>query len=120
MTGENTRACGARKEAQAAEYLTAHGVKILCKNFRCRQGEIDLIGQDGDCLVFFEVKYRSGDRYADPLSAVGIMKQRKICRVADYYRLVERVPSDTQIRYDVIGIRREETAWIKNAFPHRY
>lgn len=120
LTAENTRTCGAEKEAQAAAYLAKRGVQILCRNFRCRQGEIDLIGQDGEYLVFIEVKYRGSDKYADPLSAVGIAKQRKICKVADYYRCVKQIPTDTPVRYDVVGIGKEETAWIVNAFPHRF
>lgn len=117
---ENTRKCGTEKEGLVAEYLAVRGVKILCRNFRCRQGEIDLIGRDGEYLVFFEVKYRGGDRFDDPLSAVGAAKQRRICRVADYYRLVKSIASGTPIRYDVVGITRDDVIWIKNAFPHRY
>ena len=55
----NNRRTGSEYEARAAEYLTANGYRILERNFRCRQGEIDLIAQDGSYLVFVEVKYRS-------------------------------------------------------------
>ena len=49
---ENKRETGTRKEELAADFLTRRGVKILERNFRCRQGEIDLIGMDGQYLVF--------------------------------------------------------------------
>ena len=56
----NTREKGAQKEQQVCAYLLSEGVEILERNFRARQGEIDVIGRDGSYLVFFEVKYRAG------------------------------------------------------------
>lgn len=115
----NKRECGQEKERQAERYLEGHGVRVLCRNFRCRQGEIDLIGADGEYLVFIEVKYRSSNLLEDPFAAVGITKQRRICRTADYYRLVRGIPADAPVRYDVVGICGETIKWMKNAFPHR-
>lgn len=115
----NKRECGQEKERLAENYLKERGVRILCRNFRCRQGEIDLIGADGAYLVFIEVKYRNSNRLENPFAAVGTAKQRKICRTADYYRLVKGVPADMPIRYDVVGICGEMIEWMKNAFPHR-
>lgn len=119
MGAGNTRQCGKEKEELAAAYLEKQGVRILCRNFRSRQGEIDLVGEHGDFLVFFEVKYRSNDRFENPLEAVSAAKQQRICRTADYYRLVRSVSADNPIRYDVVGIRGERIEWIQNAFPHR-
>ena len=68
---ENKRETGTRKEELAADFLTRRGVKILERNFRCRQGEIDLIGMDGQYLVFVEVKYRKTARNGMPAEAVG-------------------------------------------------
>lgn len=59
---ENKRETGTRKEEAGGDFLTRRGVKILERNFRCRQGEIDLIGMDGQYLVFVEVKYRKTAR----------------------------------------------------------
>ena len=56
----NKREKGAQKEEQVCACLLSRGVKIVERNFRNRQGEIDVIGYDGGYLVFFEVKYRSG------------------------------------------------------------
>lgn len=120
MAEKNTRQTGAEKEAQAAKFLTEKGFHIKEQNFRCRQGEIDIIGMDGEYLVFVEVKFRSGREFENPLAAVGISKQRKICRVADYYRFQKQFPPDTPVRYDVVGILGEEIVWMKNAFPHIY
>lgn len=55
----NTRNTGTSYERKAAEYLEQQGLVILKHNYRCRQGEIDLIARDKEYLVFVEVKYRS-------------------------------------------------------------
>lgn len=116
----NNRRLGADKEALAASYLESRGVSILERNFRCRQGEIDLIARQGEYLVFAEVKYRGSKDKGNALEAVGPAKQARICRVADYYRAVHGIGDNTCVRYDVIGIQGEEIQWVPNAFPHKY
>lgn len=120
MKEANTRKTGTEKEELAAAFLAEKGFRITERNFRCRQGEIDIIGYDGEYLVFAEVKYRSSLAFADPLAAVDARKIKKICRVADYYRYQKQIPDHVPIRYDVVGILQEETVWIKNAFSHVY
>ena len=115
----NKREIGKVYEKRAGAYLEQHGYKVIEYNFQSRQGEIDIIAKDGEYLVFVEVKYRSSACCADPLSAVNRAKQRKICRVADYFRFTQKVPDDVPVRYDVIGILGEKTAWIPDAFPHQ-
>lgn len=118
VTGKqmNRRAKGAQKEEQVCAYLLSKGVKIVERNFRCRQGEIDIIGYDGAYLVFFEVKYRSSANRGSAAEAVGISKQRRICRVADYYRVLHHCSESTPIRFDVAAIDGDRLSWIKNAF----
>lgn len=111
---------GADREKQAADYLERQGMRIVEKNFRIKQGEIDLIGYHQGYLVFVEVKYRSGDAKGHASEAVDLRKQRKICRVADYYRYSRRLGDDIGVRYDVVAIQGEEISWIQNAFPHIY
>ncbi len=120
MTERNTRIIGAEKEKLAVQYLFQRGFQIKEVNFRCRQGEIDIIGFDEGYLVFVEVKYRSSKYFENPLAAVGKQKMRKICRVADYYRFTKGMRADVPVRYDVVGILQEEIVWIKNAFSHIY
>ncbi|MCR5282368.1 MAG: YraN family protein [Lachnospiraceae bacterium] len=115
----NKRSVGSAKEKLASAYLMKQGVRITDRNFRVRQGEIDLIGYDADTLVFFEVKYRKSAAYGLPQEAVGQSKQLQICRVAAFYRNLHRIPADTPVRYDVIAILKDEVTWIKNAFPDR-
>ena len=112
----NRRRIGAAYEEQAAEYLEAHGYEILERNFRCRLGEIDLIAREGKVLVFLEVKYRRTDSCGSPAEAVTLPKQRTICRVADYYRMVHRIPERQPCRFDVIAITDRSIEVIKNAF----
>lgn len=109
---------GTLYEREAVRFLLDKGVRILEMNYRCRQGEIDIIGYDGTCLVFFEVKARDSRRAGYGAEAVDWRKQRKICRVADYYRMKHGIGEFTEIRYDCIAIDAGEIAWIKNAFLH--
>lgn len=114
----NKREKGAQKEDQVCARLFSEGVKIVERNFRNRQGEIDIIGYDREYLVFFEVKYRSGNSKGSAAEAVGYAKQRKICRVADYYRALHHCPEDTPIRFDVVAVDGEQVNWIKDAFDY--
>lgn len=116
----NRRRVGTDKEELAAAFLESRGLRILEHNFRCRQGEIDLIARDGEYLVFVEVKYRKSREFGDAAGAVGPAKQKTICRVADFYRLSRGLGEGTSVRYDVVAIQGEEVRWIPNAFFHRY
>lgn len=100
----NKRQIGTFYEREAVRYLKEQKVQIVELNYRCRQGEIDIIGYDASCLVFFEVKARSSCRYGTGFEAVDGKKQRKICRVADYYRFQHHLNEFMQIRYDCISI----------------
>ncbi len=116
----NTRKKGKEKEGLAADYLEQQGMRIVERNFRGRQGEVDLVGYDGGYLVFVEVKYRADDRKGAASEAVTLHKQGQICKVADYYRFLHCLGENTAVRYDVVAIQGEEIIWIKNAFPHIY
>lgn len=116
----NKRETGAGKETLAAEYLTARGMCVKERNFRCRQGEIDLVGYHNGYLVFVEVKYRRTEEFGAALEAVDGRKQRRICRAADYYRYLHRLGEDCAVRYDVVAVQGTEIRWIQNAFPHIY
>lgn len=126
------RAVGERFEEMACAYMVEQGFRILERNFRCRQGEIDVIGEDGEYLVFAEVKYRASGVSGSPAEAVTAAKQKKICRTADYYRYCHGIGEDRAVRYDVIAIDGAKgngagkqkdglrIIWYKNAFFHIY
>lgn len=115
---QNNRAVGTKYEEKAEQFLKKQGIRIITKNFRCKQGEIDLVGVDGNCLVFIEVKYRATNNAGEPEDAVDIYKQKKICRVAEYFLYTHPHYANQMIRYDVIAIAGEEIRWHKAAFEH--
>ncbi|MBU2262867.1 MAG: YraN family protein, partial [Proteobacteria bacterium] len=80
---------GKTGEELAAAYLAEAGYRILERNYRCLFGEIDIVAQEGETLVFVEVKSRSSGAYGDPQLAVGRRKQQKISRISVHY-LAER------------------------------
>lgn len=113
----NKRQIGTFYENAACEYLKKQGVCILEQNYRCKIGEIDIIGRQGDCVIFVEVKYRKSEEFGAPLAVVDVNKQKTICKCAAVYCM--RHPHVTQIRYDVIGITDTQINWVQNAFMHR-
>lgn len=110
---------GKAYEEKAVFFLENQGFKTLERNFRCRQGEVDIIGIHENCLVFVEVKYRKNNRAGMPEEAVGVHKQIKVCRVSDYFRLWNGKYASLQVRYDVAAVLGEEIRWYRNAFPYR-
>ena len=112
----NRRDTGSAYEKIAADYLRKQGIKIREMNYRISQGEIDLIGEDKDTIIFIEVKYRKTASYGYPWEAVSINKQKKICKVARQYCYGKRIKK--QVRYDIVSICGEEILWFQDAFEH--
>lgn len=106
-------------EEIAMDYLEKNGCRILECNYRLRTGEIDLIIEDGEYLVFVEVKYRKDDRMGAPTEAVGVAKQKQICRTSDHYRMKNGISEFRPMRFDVVSICGKEITWLKNAFEYR-
>ena len=115
----NTREIGHKYETLAANLLQQNGYQILERNFRCREGEIDLIALEGGYLVFIEVKYRKSEKSGLAATAVDGKKQKKICRVAQYYLMKNQIYADMSVRFDVAAADGERLHIIKNAFPYR-
>ncbi len=87
----NKREVGGFYEEAAALFLSKKGVRILERNYRCRQGEIDLIGLDGEYLVFFEVKYRKDEEAGLPAEAVNSAQAAKDLRYCEVLFISERI-----------------------------
>ena len=106
-------------EDLAAAYLIKKGYSILEKNYRAERGEIDVIAQDGDMIVFVEVKSSSHNGFGEPEARVDKKKQRQIGKVAAAY-LSNHNLNDVDCRFDVIAIQRidgiEEIKHIQDAF----
>lgn len=115
----NRRASGNDAEQLACDYLTARGLQLLTRNFCCRGGEIDLVMQHGDSLVFVEVRYRRCTAYGRAAETVSPLKQSRIIRCARYY-LARHRRWNTAVRFDVVGIEgapgQMNIEWISDAF----
>jgi putative endonuclease len=96
-------ALGRAGEQAAAEYLEGQGVAVLARNWRCPQGELDIIGTDGRTVVFCEVKTRSGVDYGAPLDAVSPGKIRRLRDLARTW-LGEQQLEGCRVRFDVISV----------------
>ena len=97
------RDLGAFGERVAAAHLEAKGYRIRARNFRCREGEIDIVAEDGDCLVFVEVRTRRGDAFGTPAESVTVAKERRLLTVARAY-LQEHIDVPPNQRIDVVAI----------------
>jgi putative endonuclease len=98
---------GREGEQAAVSYLEGHGFRILDRNWRCADGEIDIVAVERHTFVACEVKTRSGTRYGTPLDAVGRAKRRRLRRLAALWLSAHGVRFD-QIRIDVLGLLRDE------------
>jgi putative endonuclease len=101
-------ALGAQGEELAARYLQAAGMEIVCRNWRCRYGELDLIVRDAGVTVFVEVKTRSGLGFGIPAEAVTHDKRRRIRRLALLW-LTEQAGPWQRIRFDVVSVLLSRT-----------
>lgn len=94
---------GRRGEEAAARHLAALGWRILDRNWRCSEGEIDIVARDGPDLVVCEVKTRSSTDYGTPVEAVTPAKARRLRRLAARWLVANGVGGAT-VRIDVIGL----------------
>ena len=109
-------------EAQAQAYLHQQGLKLILQNYRCRLGEIDLIMQDKDSLVFVEVRARTKSVYGDGLVSVTYAKQQKIIKTALHYAMHHKTRANCPWRFDVVSVDSQTAAitWVQNAFGQNY
>lgn len=116
---------GERAEQAACEYLIAQGCSIVARNQRFREGEIDVIARDGDCVVFVEVRLRSSARFGGAAASVDAFKQRRLIRAAQHW--LQRTYGDQPqlgrgrawpaCRFDVITVDAGGiSGWIRDAF----
>ena len=110
---------GDSAEQAACDHLRKNGLVVVQKNFRCRFGEIDIIAQDGETLVFVEVRLRNNRRFGSGAESVNHRKQQRIIQTASLY-LAKHSQCELPCRFDVIeAAEREGTYhlnWLPNAF----
>lgn len=123
MTGrpaDGRRALGAAGERLTARYLEARGYRILARNVRLSRGEIDLVAEQGGCLVLIEVRLRRGTGTAVALESISAAKRRRLRMLAaEYCARLDPVPD--AVRIDVVAVsigwngRLEEVLLVENA-----
>jgi uncharacterized protein (TIGR00252 family) len=121
---------GARGEQRAAEWYTAAGYEIVARNWRCREGEIDIVARRRGELVFCEVKTRTSARFGAPAEAVTVARQRRLRALAARF-LAAAAPDGggldrgaldgggrpgDRVRFDVVSVRGPHLDVIEGAF----
>jgi putative endonuclease len=94
---------GRRGEALAVAYLQRRGLVVLSRNWRCREGELDVVATDAARLVVCEVKTRSGTQFGEPAEAVTSQKAARIRRITQAWLAAHHVRW-CEIRFDVLAV----------------
>ena len=102
MGGARKRLGNAGEEIAARE-LTRRGYRVRERNWRCAEGELDIIAEQGDALVFVEVRTRRGDRFGTPEDSITLTKRTHLIAAAQAY-LQEHPPENRDWRIDIVAI----------------
>lgn len=110
---------GAAGEDAVAEWYRAGGYEVLDRNWRVREGELDLVVRRGRVVAFCEVKTRRGDAFGAPVEAVTVRKQQRLRMLAGRWLGTHEARADV-LRFDVASVRPDGRGWtvdvIENAF----
>jgi putative endonuclease len=115
------RAVGTAAESVAREHLCAHGLTLVCENYRCRLGELDLVLIESDVLVIVEVRLRASTRFGSASESIDWIKRRRILRATEHLRLRHRELRHLRVRFDVVAFDAAAPGdggvqWIRGAF----
>ena len=120
MSGSRTAATGRWGEDAALDYLESRGLTLLHRNFRRRFGEIDLVMQQRDCIVFVEVRVRRHPSFGDGLTSITYRKRQRLRRAAAAYLKTHSDLASNPCRFDVVSVTAAGTsavcAWTVDAF----
>lgn len=115
----SSQTTGEHAEKTALNYLEKHGLTLVAKNYHSRRGEIDLIMEDKDTLVFIEIRYRKSAKYGSALESVNTQKQSRIIHTAQTY-IQKNASNYSAYRFDVVALKPNNDTididWIKDAF----
>lgn len=109
------RRLGVDGERVTAEWYIERGYTVLARNWRCDQGELDLVLSTGRTIVICEVKTRSSDRFGSPFDAVGPAKQLRLRRLAARWLREEAPFRPERVRFDVAGVVGRRVEVIESA-----
>ncbi len=112
---------GAAFERAAERHLTAAGLVVVARNFRCKAGELDLVCLEGEVLVIVEVRLRRRNDFGGALASVTAAKQRRLRRATLYFLLREPRWRGHRLRFDVVAARSVGAGapaplWVRDAF----
>lgn len=121
MSTTSKQVSGQLAEEFAQRHLQDQGLRLLCRNWTCRSGELDLVMLDGDTVVFVEVRYRRHAAWGGALESVDMRKQQKLIKAAQLFLQREPRWAKHPCRFDVVAIGAsantpEKPNWIRNAF----
>lgn len=108
---------GQQAEEIAYAHLRKQGLKLIQRNYRCKEGEIDLIMQECQTLVFVEVRYRSDEQYGGSIESINWQKQQRIIKTAQRYLQTHPQAQYQVCRFDVVLLAsNNKITWITDAF----
>ncbi|MEF8730610.1 MAG: YraN family protein [Candidatus Accumulibacter meliphilus] len=110
---------GLLAERLAAAFLERNGLSILARNYRCRGGEVDLICEDRQVLVFVEVRLRRNTAYGGAAASITRAKQGRIILAARHYLASHRARREPECRFDCLlldALSEAAIEWLRDAF----
>ena len=113
---QRRRLLGASGEQAVADWYEARGYQVMARNWRCREGEVDLVVRHGRKFVFCEVKTRTSDAFGAPVEAVTRTKQMRLRRVAARWLEDEAPVRPREIRFDVASVLGGAIQVVEGAF----
>lgn len=110
------RQLGADGEALVADWYEARGYEVVARNWRCRDGELDVIARHGRMFIFCEVKTRTSDAFGTPAEAVTREKQQRLRRLAARWLDEDAPVRAREIRFDVASVMGNVIEVLEAAF----
>ncbi|MFN3580488.1 MAG: YraN family protein [Pseudomonas sp.] len=108
-------------ERHAEQLLLKAGMRVMARNYRCKQGELDLVMRDADTVVFVEVRYRRSSQWGNAVDTIDWRKQKRVIAAAQFYLLTHPHLANHSCRFDVIAAHGDPAdpasyQWIREAF----
>jgi putative endonuclease len=116
---KSQRSLGLKGEERAAEALERAGMRIIARNVRSPRGEVDIVAQDGETIVFVEVKTWSSYGIGELQYSVNLKKQRRIIETAKYFLSINRKYNGKAVRFDIVFVGKEAVTHLAAAFMER-
>lgn len=120
IVAANHLKAGQAAEQAACHWLEARGLRLIARNQRWRDGELDLVMRDGNTLVFVEVRYRASDNYGGAAASITPGKQQRLIRAAGHFLAAHPALAQLPCRFDVISAcgnpEKPQIDWLRAAF----